>query len=158
MITRSYCEDIRRHPQDSQERRHQVRRKAVKSIKMQLYRWLLLAGLVASGLALACQVVDPEDPDRCLIFNSTTVDEPKSSSVAPTASKAVLTHTEKVKFAFEVVGGSVSVCAFILAIYFGIRRGDRLEDIVAQVHPFLAQLREIWRCHPATPQTDLIDL
>lgn len=128
------------------------------SIKKQFCRWLLLAGLVASGIALGCQEADPEDPDRCLVFNTTTDDKPKSTSVAPTASEISLTHTQKVKLAFEIVGGCLSVCAFILGVYYGLKRGDRLEDIVAQVHPFLAQMREIWRRHPATPQADLIDL
>lgn len=125
---------------------------------MQFTRWLLLASLVASGIALTCLERDPDDPSICRVFNSTSTDDPKDLSPVPTTRGPVLSTTEKAKLAFEIVGGTLSALVVIIGVYKGLKAGDRWEDIVARVHPFLAQLREIWRRHPATPQTDLIDL
>ena len=123
---------------------------------MRLYQWLIIAAVVASGIAI-CLKHDPEDPDRCLVLQFNATDPPNSPPLAPTKSGSVLPLIEKVKLGFEIVGGTFSFCVVACAIYYGIKRGDRIENVLAGVLPFFAQMREIWRAHPQ-PQADLIDL
>ena len=112
--------------------------------------------MVASGIA-SCLKADPDDPDRCLILNITGTDPSKGPSVAPIISGPILTTVEKVKLGFEIVGGTFSFLLVALAIYFGIQRGERIENVLAGALPFFAQMREIWRRHPRQ-QPDLINL
>ena len=123
---------------------------------MRPYQWLIVAAVVASSIA-SCLKRDPEDPDRCLVLHFNATDRPKGSPPAPAKLNSVLPLIEKVKLGFEIVGGTFSFCVVACAIYYGIKRGDRIENVLAGVLPFFAQMREIWRAHPQ-PQADLIDL
>ena len=153
--TLKITEDTSRFLVVSQERSRSRRRH--QDFKMRPYQWLIIAAVVASGSGLNCLKADPEDPDRCLVLNVTGTDPPKSLSPEPIKSGSFLTTIEKVKLGFEIVGGTFSFLIVALAVYYGVKRGDRIEVVLAGVVPFFAQMRKIWRRHPR-PQADLIDL
>ena len=133
-----------------------LKKEAEATAKMKPYQWLVLAAVVASGIA-SCLEADPDDPDRCLVLNTTGTDPPNGPSVAPISSGPFLTTVEKVKLGSEIVGGTFSFLLVLWAIYYGLKRGERFENVLAGALPFFAQMREIWRPHPR-PQADLIDL
>ena len=144
-------------PQDYRRYLKISRRLSRKKPKPKPYQWLIIAAVVASGSDLNCLKADPEDLNRCLVLNVGGIDPPKSLSPEPIKSGSFLTTVEKVKLGFEIVGGTFSFLIVVLAVYYGVKRGDRIEVVLAGVVPFFAQLREIWRRHPR-PQADLIDL
>lgn len=104
---------------------------------------------------------DSLDPDRRLVvFNYTKGDPTRViPDASPTASQVNTDRVsfDKVKFACEIVGGTLTSICVLASIIYAVRNGARLEDVLAQHLPIVLQLRDIWRPAPRV-QADLIDL
>ena len=126
----------------------------------------MLTKLVVAAAMLSLAVTqmptsDSLDPDRRMkVFNYTENDSAKvkpDTSPATSQAKTDSVSFDKVKFACEIVGGTVTSICVLGSIIYAVRNGARLEDVLAQHLPIVLQLRDIWRPAPRV-QVDLIDL
>ena len=130
-----------------------------------LVKLLVAAALVLSASA-SLPTTDPLDPDRRGILeeganyteDATTKVKPQmDSSPADPKAKTDGVFFDKVKFALELVGGTLTAVCLIASIIYAIRRGESIEAVLARHLPFVLRLWDIWRPRPRV-QADLIDL
>ena len=124
---------------------------------------LFAAALVISLANSRLPTTDPLDPNnRMIVYNHTEYGSTKETPIASPATPKAKTGQvrqgfDKVKFAFEIAGGTLTSVCVIASIIYAIKNGARLEDVLAQHLPLVLQLRNIWRPVPRN-QADLIDL
>ena len=121
---------------------------------------LFVAAVVISLATSSLPTSDPLDPDnRMVVYNHTEYGPTKvTPDASPATPKAKTDQVfDKVKFAFEIVGGTLTSVCVIASIIYAIKNGAKLEDALAQHLPLVLQLRNIWRPVPRN-QADLIDL
>ena len=130
-----------------------------------LVKLLVAAALVLSASA-SLPTTDPLDPDRRGILeeganyteDATTKVKPQMDS-SPAAPKAKIDSVsfDKVKFALELVGGTLTAVCVVASIIYAIRHGESVEAVLARHLPLVLRLWDIWRPGPRV-QADLIDL
>ena len=129
-----------------------------------LAKLLVAAALVVSASA-SLPTTDPLDPDRRMIIEvanytkgaTTKVKPLMDSSPADPKAKIDSVSFDKVKFALELVGGTLTAVGVIASIICAIIHGESVEAVLARHLPFVLRLWDIWRPRPRV-QADLIDL